>query len=198
MNILAIQTGIFGDNSNSTQLVNKVVSRLAEKEQGAKTVTRDLVAEPLPYFDASVATALNTPAESRTADQQSIVELSDSLIEEIKAADAIVVGVPMYNFGVPAQMKSWIDYLARAGVTFKYTEQGPVGLLADKPLYIVAARGGVHKGQASDSQTPFLQTVFAFLGIHDIRMVYAEGLNLGEDVKNKSFEQFDTSFAEIA
>lgn len=198
MNILAIQTGIFGEHSNSTVLVNQVVTKLTEQNDQAQVVVRDLAKTPLPYFDATVAMALNSSAEDRTDEQQAIIDLSDRLIAEIEAADAIVIGVPMYNFGVPAQMKSWIDYLARVGVTFKYTEQGPVGLLADKPLYIAAARGGVHKDQASDSQTPFLKTVFGFLGINDVRIAYAEGLNMGDEAKTQSLAQFETHFAEIA
>lgn len=197
MKILAIHAGLFGEHSNSTQLVNLLVEKLAE-QQPVEVKVRDLINQPLPYFDASVAMALNSSEEARTPEQQQVINLSDQLINEIKAADAIVVGAPMYNFGVPAQLKTWIDYLARVGVTFHYTEQGPVGLLADKPVHIVAARGGIHAGQPSDSQTPFLQTVFGFLGLNDVRVVYAEGLNMGEDAKKQSFQQFSAEISAIA
>lgn len=196
MNLLTVQAGIFGEHSNSTHLVKQVVERLSQ-DQSVEVISRDLIAQPLPYFDAQVAMALQAEADQRTDEQNAVVALSDSLIQEIKAADAIVIGVPMYNFGVPAQLKTWIDYLARAGVTFEYTEQGPVGLLQDKPVYLAAARGGVHAGQVSDSQTPFLKTVLGFLGLHDVRFVYAEGLNMGEAAKSKSLEQFGVELAEL-
>ncbi len=198
MKILAVQTGIFGENSNSTVLVKKVVDQLKAQHDVIEIITRDLTANPLPYFDAQVAMALNSEASSRTEEQQEIVELSNALIAEIEAADIIVLGVPMYNFGIPAQMKSWFDLLARAGKTFKYTEQGPVGLLADKPVYVAAARGGVHLGKMSDSQTPFIKTILGFLGLTDVRIVYAEGLNMGESAKATSLSQFQADIAQIA
>ena len=198
MNILAIQTGIFGEHSNSTLLVKKIVAQLVQQHPQAAVVTRDLTSDPLPYFDAKVAMALNSPAADRSEEQQSVIDLSNRLIEEVKAADAIVIGLPMYNFGIPAQMKSWLDLLARAGTTFKYTEQGPIGLLENKPVYVAAARGGVHQGKVSDSQSPFITSIFGFLGLTDVRIVYAEGLNMGEEAKAASILQFQTNIAQIA
>ncbi|WP_196159578.1 FMN-dependent NADH-azoreductase [Reinekea sp. G2M2-21] len=198
MKILSIQSGIFGDHSNSTQLVKQVVDKLSREAENVIVTERDLSTQPLPYFDAEVAMALNSDAPNRTAAQQKIVALSDLLIEEVKEADAIVLGLPMYNFGIPAQMKSWFDLLARAGVTFTYTEQGPKGLLADKPVYVVAARGGVHQGQPSDSQTPFIRTILGFIGLQDVRIVYVEGLNMGDSAKAESLSKFETELVEFA
>ncbi len=198
MKILSIQSGIFGDHSNSTRLVKQVVDKLSREAENVTVTERDLSAQPLPYFDAEVAMALNSDAQNRTAAQQKIVALSDSLIEEVEEADAIVLGLPMYNFGIPAQMKSWFDLLARAGVTFTYTEQGPKGLLADKPVYVVAARGGVHQGQPSDSQTPFIRTILGFIGLQDVRIVYVEGLNMGDSAKAESLSKFETELVEFA
>ena len=198
MNILAIQTGIFGENSNSTLMVSKLVKQLQSQHANSSLVTRDLTAAPLPYFDAHVAMALNSEPATRNAEQQAIVDLSNELIEEIKAADVIVLGVPMYNFGIPAQMKSWFDLLARVGITFKYTEKGPVGLLENKPVYVAAARGGIHQGTASDSQTPYIQTILGFLGLSDVRIVYAEGLNMGDEAKASSLSKFQANIAQIA
>jgi FMN-dependent NADH-azoreductase len=103
----------------------------------------------------------------------------------------------MYNFGVPSQLKAYFDQLARAGVTFKYTDKGPVGLLEDKPVYVLAARGGIHKGQYSDSQTAFIKTFFNFLGLEDVKFIYAEGLNMGDDVKDQAINIAKQSFDNV-
>ncbi|MEJ2045110.1 MAG: NAD(P)H-dependent oxidoreductase [Reinekea sp.] len=198
MKVFAVQTGIFGDHSNSNTLVNKIVSKLESKYEKVDVYSRDLSAKPLPYFDAQVAMALNTAAEDRNDAQQALADLSDTLIEEVKSADIIVLGVPMYNFGIPAQLKSWFDFIARAGATFKYTETGPVGLLADRPVYIAAARGGIHRDQTTDSQTAYLQTMLAFLGLQSVSIVYAEGLAMGDDAKAASLSQFEAEVEELA
>lgn len=184
-NVLILNTSLFGSEGASSQLNQQVLQAL-ELEHGKLSVTeRDLTQNPLPYFDAELIAALGTASSERTADQASRVALADELISELKAADALIVAAPMYNFGVPAQLKTWLDYVARAGVTFKYTENGPVGLLNDKPVYITATRGGQHKGSATDNETPFLTTFFNFVGLKDLRFVYAEGLNMGQ--KEQSF-----------
>ncbi len=115
--------------------------------------------------------------------------LDDVLIAEVKAADVIVLGVPMYNFGVPAQLKNWIDAIARAGVTFRYTEQGPVGLLAGRRVYVALARGGRYRETPADSQVPYLKTLLGFLGMTDVHFIYAEGLNMGPDAAAQGFAE---------
>ena len=120
------------------------------------------------------------------------------MIARIKAADVIVLGVPMYNFGVPSQLKALLDRVARAGITFKYTEQGPVGLLDDKPVVIFATRGGVYQGTMLDSQTPFLQTFFNFVGLTDVHFVYAEGLNMGADAQQAALTAAKARLVEIS
>jgi FMN-dependent NADH-azoreductase len=140
---------------------------------------RDLARQPHPVLDESALSALFTPAEARTPAQAARVALDDALIAEIQAADVVVLGVPMYNFGVTAQLKNWIDAIARARVTFQYTEKGPVGLLTGKTVYAVLARGGVHRDTERDSQVPYLKSVLGFLGMTDVHFVYAEGLAMG-------------------
>ena len=120
--------------------------------------------------------------------------LSDLLIAEIQAADVLVLGVPMYNFSVPAQLKNWIDAISRAGVTFRYTEQGPEGLLKGKKAVVVQTRGGIHRNSPTDSLTPYLQTILAFLGITDVQFVYAEGLSMGPDAERDGLA---TAYAQI-
>lgn len=195
MKVLAVQSGIFGDHSQSTQLVQQLLDALASKHGSINVTRRDLSANPLPYYDASVAMALSAEPDKVTAEQSEIIALSDELIAEIESADIIVLGVPMYNFGIPAQMKSWFDLIARAGVTFRYTETGPVGIMKDRPVYVAAARGGMHLGQPTDSQTPYIQTMLGFLGLKSVEIVYAEGLAMGDDARNQALAEFEASMA---
>ncbi len=130
--------------------------------------------------------ALFTPAEQRTPEQAARVALDDALIAELQAADVVVLGVPMYNFGVPAALKNWIDAISRAKVTFQYTANGPEGLLKGKKIYVVLTRGGQYRNTPSDTQVPYLRTVLSFLGMTDIQFIYAEGLALGADAEQQS------------
>ncbi len=131
----------------------------------------------------------------RTQDEG--VEITDRLIEELKAADVIVLGVPMYNFGVPSSLKAWFDHIARAGVTFRYTAKGPVGLLTKKQAYVMAARGGVYAGTAADSQTPWLRTMLGFLGIREVEIVYAEGVAKGDAERRAALEEARTAIESL-
>lgn len=178
--LLQINSSLFGNQGNSSQLANEFVQQWQERHPTGKVVLRDLAGEPIPHLTASRVQALFTPEADRTPEQQAVVDFSDALIAEIQAADVIVLGVPLYNFGVPSTLKAYFDHIARAGVTFKYTETGAVGLLADKPVYILAARGGVYQGSPGDIQTQFLTTFLGFVGLKDIRFIYAEGLNMAQ------------------
>jgi len=150
-------------------------------------------------LDEAALGALFTPAANRTPEQAARVALDDALIAEIEAADVVVIGVPMYNFAVPAQLKNWIDAITRVGVTFRYTEKGSEGLLKGKTVYAVLARGGKYRDTPADSQVPYLKTIFSFLGITDLRFVYAEGLNMGEqaahDALTSAHQQIEEAVA---
>ncbi len=187
MNILQVNTSarIFenGQGSHSTRLANELSAGLLAAHPGATLTVRDLARQPHPVLDETALTALFTPAEQRSPEQAARVALDDALIAEIQAADVVVLGVPMYNFGVTGQMKNWIDAIARARVTFRYTESGPVGLLTGKTVYAVLTRGGIHRDQPSDSQVPYLRAVLGFLGMTDLRFVYAEGLGMGPEAE---------------
>ncbi|HHW62690.1 MAG TPA: FMN-dependent NADH-azoreductase [Rhodocyclaceae bacterium] len=189
MNILQINGSARSEGANSTRLADDIVARLRAAKPGATLVLRDLARDPAPLIDEAALAALFTPAEQRTPDQAARVAASDALIAEVQAADAIVLGVPMYNFGISAQLKNWIDAIARAGVTFRYTEKGPEGLLKGKTVYVAFARGGRYRDTPADTQTPFLKTVLGFLGMTDVRFVYAEGLNMGEDAARQGFAE---------
>ena len=189
MNILQINGSARSEGANSTRLADDIVARLRAAKPGATLVLRDLARDPAPLIDEAALAALFTPAEQRTPDQAARVAASDALIAEVQAADAIVLGVPMYNFGISAQLKNWIDAIARAGVTFRYTEKGPEGLRKGKTVYVAFARGGRYRDTPADTQTPFLKTVLGFLGMTDVRFVYAEGLNMGEDAARQGFAE---------
>ena len=179
MNILQINSSARPDASHSSRLAQAIVERIAEAQGVDKLTIRDLGRNPLAELDEAALQALFTPAEQRTPEQAARVAVDDALIAEIQAADAVVLGVPMYNFGVPAQLKNWIDAISRARVTFKYTEQGAVGLLTGKKVYVALTRGGQYRNTPADTQVPYLKTVLAFLGMTDVQFVYAEGLAMG-------------------
>jgi FMN-dependent NADH-azoreductase len=183
MNILQINSSARRDASHSTALASRLVARLREVDPEAGVTVRDLAVTPHPLLDEDVLGALFTPAAQRTPAQAERVALDDALIAELKAADVVVLGVPMYNFGVPAQLKNWIDAISRAQVTFRYTANGPEGLLKGKKVYVALTRGGKYRNTPADTQVPYLRTVFAFLGMTDVHFVYAEGLAMGPDAE---------------
>ncbi|WP_375176921.1 FMN-dependent NADH-azoreductase [Marinobacter mobilis] len=191
-NILVITASIFGQNGQSSQLVSKTLEKLTRQHPDAQVHIRDLAKNPVPHLDAERFGAfLATPADA-TAAQSDVQAFSDELIAELKQADAVLLGVPMYNFGVPSVLKAYFDHIARAGITFRYTENGPEGLLEDKPVYVLAARGGIYAGTPNDSQTPFLRSFLGFLGLTSVEFIYAEGLNMGDDHKSQSLDKADT------
>lgn len=189
MKILQINASARREGANSTKLANRITERLLAANPGATVTVRDLAAEPLPVLDEVALGALFTPAEQRSAEQVALAARFDAAIAELQAHDTVVLGVAMYNFGVTVQLKSWIDAIARAGVTFKYTETGPVGLVEGKTVYAACARGGLYRGTPNDSQTPYLKAVLGFLGMKDVHFVYAEGLNMGEDAVKQGFAE---------
>ena len=188
MNILVIKSSVFGDNGHSSSLVNDQVAAIQAQHPDAQVVVRDLSADPIPHLDGERVGAFFTAADQRTSEQQAVDDFSLALIDEVKAADRIVLGLPMYNFGIPSQLKSWIDHVARAGITFRYTENGPQGLLDSKPVTVVAARGGLYAGTENDTVTPYIKLFFGFIGITDVSFVYAEGLNMGGEAKEKALD----------
>lgn len=195
MKILQISSSARRAASHSTRLANRLVERLREADPESTLTVRDLNDVPHPVLDEAALGALFSPADQRTPEQRARVALDDVLIAEIQAADVVVLGVPMYNFGVPASLKNWIDAISRAGVTFRYTEKGPEGLLTGKKVYVALTRGGKYRNTPTDTQVPYLKTVFAFLGLADVRFVYAEGLAMGADAEQmaiaSAYEQIE-------
>ena len=189
MNILQINASIRGADANSTQLASALVKQLITKEPAANVQVRDLGQEPHPPIDSLALQALFTEGDQRTPEQQARVALDDALIQEIQQADTLVLAVPMYNFGIPAQLKSWFDAIARARVTFRYTDKGSEGLLTGKKVYVTLARGGIYRDTPNDTQVPYLKTMLGFLGMTDIEWIYAEGLAMGAESANKAMQQ---------
>ena len=194
MNILQITSSLRGEQSESNRVANSIVAKLVAANPNASVVTRDLARQPHPQLDEAALGALFTPAESRTAEQSARVALDDALIAQVQAADVVVIGAPMYNFGIPVQLKSWFDAIARAGVTFRYTENGPEGLLKGKKVFIATARGGIYPTDA-DPQVPFVRMLLNFLGMSDQTFVYSAGQAMGPEAAAKGQAEADATVA---
>lgn len=177
--LLKIEASARYQGSVSRDLTSAIAARLG----ASKIVTRDLAQTPLPQLDETWIGANFTPPDSRTAAQNAALALSDRLVEELEAADTIVIGVPIYNFGIPAALKAWIDLVARAGRTFRYTENGPHGLLTGKRAVLAVASGGTPAGSEIDFATTYMRHVLGFLGITEVEIVAAD--QLGNDPKVK-------------
>lgn len=175
--LLKINTSIFSGQGESSQLAEQYVAAWQDRNPGGKVVSRDLASQPVPHLSAARFLAFITAPEERTAEQKAELELSDTLIAELKSADEVVIGLPLYNFDVPSSFKAYFDHISRPGVTFRYTEAGPAGLLEDKKVVVLATRGGYYAGTPKDTQTAFVKNFFRLLGITRVEFVYAEGLN---------------------
>lgn len=188
--ILHIDSSVRSSGSISRQLTSEFVQKLQAAHAGATVVERDLARNPIPHLSEQMMGAYFTPAEQRTEEQVRTVKLSDDLVAELMAADVVVVGAPMYNFSISSTLKAWIDHVARAGVTFKYNEQGqPVGLVQGKKFYVFTSRGGVYSSgpaKSLDFHETYLRGVLGFLGITDVTFVHTEGVAMGEEAVNSA------------
>ena len=199
--ILKVNASLFGEGSQSSRLASEFVQtlhNLAKFGPRASVINRDLASQPVPHLTAERFQALNTPVEQRTLEQQRVVTESDALIDELKRADVIVIGLPMYNFGVPSTLKAYFDHIARAGVTFRYTAEGPEGLLKGKKAYVFATRGGRYAGTPADLQTAYVRQFLGFIGIHDVEFVYAEGLAMGAEQRDASLRMAEARIEQLA
>jgi FMN-dependent NADH-azoreductase len=197
--LLQINASINDDNGQSSQLANQFVAAFRARLPHAKIVVRNVAAaDPVPHLNAERFGAFITKTEERSAEQHAVVAYSDKLIDELKQADVIVLGLPMYNFGVPSQLKAYFDHVARAGVTFKYTDKGPVGQLTGKKVYVFAARGGLYAGTPMDTQTSYVRDFLRFLGMADVEFVYAEGLAISPQSKEEGLAKAVAEIARLA
>lgn len=196
--VLQINSSLFAEEGQSSRLASAMTQGWRLRYPGDRVVVRDLARDPVPHLTAGRFRAFNTPPERRTAEQAEIVAYSDTLIEELRQADVVVLGLPMYNFGMPSMLKAWIDHVARAGVSFRYTADGPQGLLGDKKVYVLAARGGRYAGTAMDTQTAYLRNFLNFIGLRDIEFIYAEGLALGDEQRTTALDAANATIDRIA
>ncbi len=181
--LLQIKSSIFSDGGQSSRLADEFVAAWRDANPGAAVIVRDFAREPVPHLDAPRFGAFLAKPAEHTPEQRAVIAYSDALIDELKRADVVVLGLPMYNFGVPSTLKAYFDHVARAGVTFRYTANGPVGLLTGKKVYVFAARGGLYQGTPRDTQSAYVRDFLKFLGMADIEFVYAEGLAIDEASK---------------
>lgn len=185
--ILRIDSSLFSEEGQSGQLSKQFVEKYAQSRE-VEVIHRDLAAEPVPHLTGETFQGFSLPEGERNEHQKTMAALSDQLIGELQKADAVVLGLPLYNFSLPSTLKSYFDYVARAGITFRYTENGPLGLLEGKKAYVLAARGGRYKGTEGDTQTALIQQLLAFIGITDVEFVYAEGLSM-TDAREESLKE---------
>jgi FMN-dependent NADH-azoreductase len=188
MKLLHIDSSILGDASASRQLTREVVATLQAADADLELTYRDLSKDVTAHLSGATFAAKGTPAEKRNLSQQLEVQLNEAILNEFLAADVVVIGAPMYNFTVPTQLKAWIDQICVAGVTFRYSEKGPEGLAKGKRVVIVSTAGGKHAGSSTGvGHEDYLKVVFGFLGISEIEIVRADGLNYGADAKEAGF-----------
>jgi FMN-dependent NADH-azoreductase len=197
--LLQIKASISHDNGQSSRLANQFVAAYRSSHPDARIMVREVAsADPVPHLNGERFGAFIAKPQERTAAQHAVIAYSDALIEELKQADVIVLGLPMYNFGVPSQLKAYFDHIARAGVTFQYTATGPVGLLSGKKVYVFAARGGLYAGSALDTQTGYVRDFLGFLGMKDVRSVYAEGLAVSPESRDAGLANAGAEIAALA
>jgi len=193
LQVLAISSSGRKEGSITRELTADLISALEDHHESIRLVGRD-VGDGLPFVDSAWIEANFTPDEHRTQQHLDTLALSDELVDEMKNADAIVIGVPVYNFSISAALKAWIDMISRARLTFRYTENGPVGLLSGKKAYVVVATGGVPVGSPMDFATPYLRHALAFVGITDVEVIAADRVNSSAE---ESMDRARTQIAEL-
>ena len=194
--LLQINASLAGADGQSSRLANRFVADWQAQHPGGHVIMRDLASDPVPHLTAERFQAFLSQPDARTAEQRVVSEYSDALIEELKAADTIVFAVPMYNFSVPSTLRAYFDHIARAGVTFRYTANGAEGVLKGKKAYVFITRGGFY-ADAADTQTPYLKQFLGFIGITDVKFVYAEGLGMGQETAQKSITAAHNAIEEL-
>jgi FMN-dependent NADH-azoreductase len=200
-NLLLITSSLFGDQSKSAQIAGEFVESWRRAHPGTAVTQRELTPDSMPHLSLDALGALLIQAEQRTAEQRASVVFDDRLIEELEAADVIVLAVPMYNFSIPSTLKAWIDHVARAGRTFRYTAAGPEGLLKGKKVFVITGRGGFYSGDSPakvlDFQEPYLRSVLGFLGLDDVTFIHVEGLKVSPETAEQGIARARERIAAI-
>ncbi|HBZ93908.1 MULTISPECIES: FMN-dependent NADH-azoreductase [unclassified Pseudomonas] len=196
--VLVIESSARQQGSVSRELTQQFIANWQAAHPADQIQVRDLALEPVPHLDATLLGGWMTPSEQQSEAEKAALARSNQLTDELLAADVLVLAAPMYNFAIPSTLKAWLDHVLRAGVTFKYTETGPQGLLTGKRAFVLTARGGIYAGSGLDHQEPYLRQALAFIGIHDVQFIHAEGLNLGGEFSEKGLAQAKAKLAEVA
>jgi FMN-dependent NADH-azoreductase len=194
--LLKVRSSIYAAEGQSSKLADSFARNWLSNHPGGRVVTRDLRPESMPHLTAGRFRAFAVPVAERSSEQQAAVEFSDALIEELKTADEIVIAAPMYNFSVPSTLRAWFDHIARAGVTFRFTADGPEGLLNGKKTCVIITRGGSYAGE-SDTQTPYLKQFLGFIGLTDVEWVFAEGLAVDERTQKSGLKGANEAIARL-
>jgi FMN-dependent NADH-azoreductase len=194
--VLVVNSSLQGANGNSNKLTEKFLTLLSQSIK-VETQQIDLNAENLPHLSGEEMASWQVAPESRTTEEKDLALWSERYVNAVQTSDYIVLGVPMYNFDSPSVLKAFFDRIARAGVTFRYTENGPEGLLTGKKVFVLAARGGKYAGTDLDTQTQYLTNFLAFLGMNDVSFVYAEGLAMGDESASAAFASASEKIVEL-
>ena len=195
--VLIIESSARQQDSFSRQLTEQFISHWQTAHPADVLIVRDVALNPVPHLDANLLGGWMKPEDQRNAAEQTSLQRSNELTDELLAADVLVMAAPMYNFTIPSTLKAWLDHVVRAGVTFKYTPTGPQGLLTGKKAYVLTARGGIYAGSTSDHQEPYLRQVMTLIGIHDVTFIHAEGMNLGADFQQKGLNQAKSKLSDV-
>lgn len=197
-NVLIIESSARQQDSFSRELTQQFISHWKTLHPAGRLTICDVAVNPVPHLDADLLGGWMKPEAQRNAAEQASLQRSNELTDELLAADVLVLAAPMYNFAIPSTLKAWLDHVLRAGLTFKYTDTGPQGLLTGKKAYVLTARGGIYAGSTADHQEPYLRQVLAFVGIHDVTFIHAEGMNLGGDFQEKGLNQAKARLSDVA
>ncbi|MGC1101940.1 FMN-dependent NADH-azoreductase [Pantoea agglomerans] len=193
--VLVLKSSILAGYSQSSQLADFYIEQA--KAQGKEVTVRDLAANPIPVLDGELVGAMRPSDTPLSPRQQEALDLSDELIAELQAHDEVVIAAPMYNFNIPTKLKNYFDLIARAGVTFRYTEAGPEGLVKGKTAVVISSRGGIHKDTPTDLLTPYVKLFLGFIGITDVEFVFAEGIAYGPEVASKATAEAKDAIKQI-
>lgn len=196
--ILVIESSARKQGSVSRQLTEQFIAHWQAAHPGDQIMVRDLAVDQVPHLDGNLLGGWMTPAEQQNEAERAALALSNTLTDELLAADVLVLAAPMYNFAIPSTLKAWLDHVLRAGVTFKYGEQGPEGLLQGKRAYVLTARGGIYAGTGLDHQEPYLRQALGFIGIEDVQFIHAEGLNMGGEFQQQGLAKAQAQLAAVA
>jgi FMN-dependent NADH-azoreductase len=195
-NILLIESSARQQGSVSRQLSEQFIAHWQAAHPSDQVTVRDLALQPVPHLDSNLLGGWMTPAAQQTADEQAALARSNTLTDELLAADVLVLAAPMYNFAIPSTLKAWLDHVLRAGVTFKYTDTGPQGLLSGKRAVVLTSRGGIYAGSGLDHQEPYLRQALGFIGIHEVSFIHAEGQSMGAEVAEQGLLQAQARMAQ--